>query len=310
MNKKLLDILSVPKTSKPLIRKGRFLINGKSKLEIKKDVLIATKLDEYLLNEAKAWEQSWEKTVPEKSMKVYKKNMDIFRDLGYWEETGFATRSLPTKKTDYVLDIGCGNGVSTANIKGDLVIGVDLSESELQRAKKRFPNREFVLADARALPFKNNTFDFVVAINMLHHVSDPEVVLNEAYRVLKKGGVLYTVDPNLYNPFGFTTRGLFKALNLKKFFPKFPQFALGEDEYQFTKKAYYELFNKSKFRKYKIVPHRFERIMFLFSIVFPIVTLFPGFFVIHKYVCIVGNKIVKIKPFDSFCYFWKGEAIK
>lgn len=202
------------------------------------------------------------------------------------------------------------NGVSTANIKGDLVIGIDLSESELQRAKKRFPKREFVLADARLLPFKNNSFDFIVAINMLHHVKDPEKVLNEAFRVLKKGGILYTVDPNLYNPFGFTTRELFKLLNLKKYFPKFPQFALGDDEYQFTKNAYYNLFSKSKFKEYKIVPHRFERIMFLFSIVFPLIASIPGYSTVHKYVCIIGNKFVKVKPFDNFCYFWKGEAIK
>jgi len=288
----------------------KIIDHKKNKFKLIENVLVTTELDDYLLNEAKAWEKSWEKAVPQKAMKAYKKNMQIFKDLGYWEESGEISYKIPTNKNDFVLDIGCGNGVSTGNMIAKYAVGIDLSQTELSRAKKKFPKCDFLVADARKLPFKSNTFDKVIAINMLHHVQDPEKVLKEVYRVLKKGGKLITVDPNLTNPIGYTTRGLFKLLNLKKFFPKFPQFALGEDEYQFTKTAYYKLFDQSPFKKFKITPHRLERIFFLGSIVIPSIVNLPFYKFTAKLVSRIGNKIVKIQPFDWLCYFWIGEAEK
>ncbi|MDO8638519.1 MAG: methyltransferase domain-containing protein [Candidatus Daviesbacteria bacterium] len=267
-------------------------------------------LDSYLEVEAHAWEDNWQKGVSKKSLEAYKKNMQIFKKLGFWEESGEAAKLIPSRDDFIVLDLACGNGLSTAHIKGSLVVGLDLSESQLEKAKKRFKDKDFVVGDARKLPFKDNSFDLIVAINMLHHIEETKEALNECMRVLKKGGVLLTVDPNLYNPIGFIGRGLFRLLNLKNIFPTFPQFALGEKERQFSKGQYYQLFKNSKFKKFEIIPHRIERILFFSTILFPALINLPFYEQFLIGVSKLGNKIVKIAPFDYICYFWIGKATK
>lgn len=306
-----LTLLECPTCHKSLKRDKNGLVCTRGhKFEYTKAVAKFANLNSYLEHEAQAWESSWRDTVPKKSMKVYEKNMKIFKKLGFWEESAEAASSLPTTKNDLVLDLGCGNGYSTANIKAKLAVGVDLSHHELAAAKKKYPKCEFVVADARQLPFATGTFDKVVAINMLHHVLDPEKVLNECNRVLKPGGTFISVDPNLTNPFGYTTRGLFRLLQLKRIFPRFPQFALGEDEYQFTFKRYNKLFQSSKFSNYKIRPHRFERVLFLASIVFPFIADLPFYSRLAVFSSVAGNKLVSLGPLKYLCYFWICEAHK
>lgn len=273
-------------------------------------VPIMAKLTPYLETEAKAWEKDWKKDVSKDALKAYQKNMRVFKKLGYWEESGEAAKFIPSRSDFTVLDLGCGNGVSTANIKGKLVVGLDLSRKELALAKERFPDKEYVIGDAVKLPFANNTFDLIVAINLLHHIDKPEDVLKECYRVLKKGGALFTVDPNLYNPIGYVGRGLFRLLRLKRFFPTFPQFALGAEEYQFMKKTYYTLFKKSPFKKFKIRPHRIERILFFATILIPVLARIPFYERVLESVSKIGNSLVQHRPFDNLCYFWIAEAEK
>lgn len=310
-NQLLIDVLVCPDCKTKLSKQGSKLICTKKHIfNMKDSVPILAELDPYLVNEAHAWEDNWKKGVSKGALKSYEKSMNVFKKLGFWEEAGDAANLIPSKSDYTVLDLACGNGVSTAHIKGKLVIGLDLSETQLAKAKKKYENNYFVVGDARKLPFANDSFDLVVGINMLHHVPDPDVVLKECYRILKPGGKVLTVDPNLYNPIGFTGRGLFKLLKLKKLFPTIPQFALGDDEYQFTKTAYYKLFEDSPFKQFKIIPHRIERIFFFGSVLVPAVTKIPGYFSILYGVSKFGNMLVKIPPFDWICYFWIGEATK
>src|SRR5581483_2287360 len=270
MKKEILTILSCPECKKSLSRKGNHLgcKNG-HKFPIKKGVPIFAKLDKELLEESRAWE-NWEKGVSKKALKAYKKNMAIFKKLGFWEESGEAYKKIPSNDSWTVLDLGCGNGKSTNFLKGRNVIGIDLSENEMIKAKNKYRKKYYFVADATKLPFKSNSFDLIVAVNLLHHLADKtDEGVKECYRILKKGGMLLTVDPNLSNPIGFLTRGLFKLLRLKRRAPTFPQFALQDDEYQFTKKTYSKVFRKSPFKKFKIYGHRIERITFFASILIP-----------------------------------------
>jgi SAM-dependent methyltransferase len=92
-----------------------------------------------------------------------------------------------------ILDAGCGIGL-LGRLYPDLgLIGLDVSMPLLTKAGSGY--RLLVEGSAEALPFPNQTFDVVVALNMLHHVINPDAAVREFARVLKPGGMLVTVDP-------------------------------------------------------------------------------------------------------------------
>ncbi len=85
-----------------------------------------------------------------------------------------------------VLDVGCGDGELPRHLPAAWPwVGVDRSSTMLSRAPK--PS---VLADARRLPFPDETFGAVAMLWMLYHLPDPETAIAEANRVLKPGGLL------------------------------------------------------------------------------------------------------------------------
>ena len=91
-----------------------------------------------------------------------------------------------------ILDIAAGTGTSSMALKlpGVEVIAADFSKGMLAEGKKRYPELEFVFADAMKLPFKNNEFDVVTMSFGLRNVQDRDKALGEFLRVLKLGGRL------------------------------------------------------------------------------------------------------------------------
>ena len=100
-----------------------------------------------------------------------------------------------------VLDLGCGAGHVSFNIAAvaKTVIAYDLSESMLavvqeSAQEKGFNNIETQQGIAEALPFADNTFDYVISRYSAHHWQDVGLALREVRRVLKPGGTLMVVD--------------------------------------------------------------------------------------------------------------------
>jgi trans-aconitate 2-methyltransferase len=102
---------------------------------------------------------------------------------------------LQLKGNERILDVGCGNGKTTASIaarvpKGS-VVGVDASSDMVVFAKEHWtadhPNLQFAVADARHLPFKRE-FDLVVSFNALHWISDQALPLQGIHQALKSEG--------------------------------------------------------------------------------------------------------------------------
>jgi len=87
-----------------------------------------------------------------------------------------------------ILDVGCASGGNLKSLdpRHDLY-GIDLSREAIKTAKERGLKKVFV-ADAENFPFKNNEFDLIICSDLLEHVKDDQIVLNEIYRVLKKDG--------------------------------------------------------------------------------------------------------------------------
>ena len=91
-----------------------------------------------------------------------------------------------------LLDVGCGEGVLVHRWATQLgearVVGIDLEEPSIQAgwAERRAPNLEYRVMRAENLPFANEEFDLVSAIEVLEHVPDPEHTLAEMARCAKR----------------------------------------------------------------------------------------------------------------------------
>ncbi|MBC7420457.1 MAG: 3-demethylubiquinone-9 3-O-methyltransferase [Bdellovibrio sp.] len=105
-------------------------------------------------------------------------------------------------KNTSVLDVGCGagflsNALSEAGLK---VTGVDLSEESLRVAAQYDKTKavNYQKADAYHLPFADQSFDILTAMDFLEHVEDPAGVIQEFSRVLKPGGlfIFHTFNRN------------------------------------------------------------------------------------------------------------------
>lgn len=104
---------------------------------------------------------------------------------------------LALKGTERVLDLGCGDGRTTAelaaHVPGGAVVGIDSSAEMIALARDRFPadrhaNLRFQQTDARALPFEE-AFDVVFSNASLHWVLDHRPVLAGIRRALAPGGL-------------------------------------------------------------------------------------------------------------------------
>ena len=91
-----------------------------------------------------------------------------------------------------VLDLGCGSGrdlASWAVTASDEVTGLDIDESRLAIARKRFPHRTYLKGAGESLPFENESFDRVISAVALPYMHIPQT-LAEIHRILVLGGGL------------------------------------------------------------------------------------------------------------------------
>ncbi|MCA1929454.1 class I SAM-dependent methyltransferase [Rheinheimera sp.] len=107
------------------------------------------------------------------------------------------TSGLSNKKQ--MIDFGCGTGfiIALSHDLFDEVVGVDITREMMAQVDLSPGNIKLVEALAEKTPFAENQFDFATAYSFMDHLFDYREFLQEAYRVLKPGGVLYTdLNPN------------------------------------------------------------------------------------------------------------------
>jgi ubiquinone/menaquinone biosynthesis C-methylase UbiE len=99
-----------------------------------------------------------------------------------------------------IADIGCGEGFLLKKIlTGEKIVGIEISITALKRAKKILKTRNdinLIQGDAQKLPIPNDYFDIILCSEMLEHVPDTRIVLNEFNRILNKSGILVVCIPN------------------------------------------------------------------------------------------------------------------
>ena len=118
--------------------------------------------------------------------------------LDFYREKSLARLNDTNNKQ--ILINGIGSGLDIPYLSTDACYtGTDITPAMLKRAQNRATtisslNINFQLADSHALPFEEDSFDFIIMHLILAVVPDPALALQEACRVLKPGGKIYLFD--------------------------------------------------------------------------------------------------------------------
>jgi len=152
---------------------------------------------------------------------------EIFDDLANrydsWFETPLGKKIFESERScieklikkvedKFAVDLGIGTGLFTKILreKGYKVIGIDISDEMLKIAKNR--GFEVIKHDLNnPLPFNDESFDFVFSMTSIEFLKNPENLVEEVYRILKKDGEFLLITLNSLSLWAFVRRvkGLF-----------------------------------------------------------------------------------------------------
>ena len=100
------------------------------------------------------------------------------------------------RKTGKILDIGAGYGffLEIARQKGWDVYGTEITDEAVTHCKKK--GIKMSKGELQNISLEENTFDVIVAIEVLEHVNNPGEYIEHAHKALRKGGFFYITTPN------------------------------------------------------------------------------------------------------------------
>jgi ubiquinone/menaquinone biosynthesis C-methylase UbiE len=145
----------------------------------------------------------------------------FFMNVANRQLNGWTIDLLDIKPTDHVLELGFGPGLGICKVAAitteGSVAGVDFSELMVRKARKR--NAAAISAgrvdlkqgDVSSLPYDDETFDKVIAVQLIYFCQPPHIFLNESRRVLKPGGkiaVSFVAEEDMAK-YKFTKTGVF-----------------------------------------------------------------------------------------------------
>lgn len=139
------------------------------------------------------WKNAWSKESLHKSISCVKLDEKLPYFLKHLSRNG------------KILEAGCGLGQWVVYLSelGYDIIGVDIVEEVIDRAKKSFPGLRdrFIVGDVSSLNFSDNTFDAYISLGVIEHfLEGPHKALLEMKRVLKPQGIAIVYVP-IYNYF-------------------------------------------------------------------------------------------------------------
>ncbi len=97
-----------------------------------------------------------------------------------------------------ILDLGCGDGDYSQRLKD---LGFEVIAGDIDLARFKYKNEiEFKHCDiTKELPFADNTFDYVLLMEVVEHLRNPYMVIPEINRIIKNNGALILSTPNILN---------------------------------------------------------------------------------------------------------------
>jgi ubiquinone/menaquinone biosynthesis C-methylase UbiE len=117
-----------------------------------------------------------------------------------------------------VLDLGCGEGMFSSTIfgRGKMDVGLDIFKDDIVKAKRLNSYKALIVADARALPFRCESFNVLFSNCVIEHIPRVDEVLSEVSRVLKSNGIfIFTVPSSSFSEYLFVSR-LLRKIGLRK----------------------------------------------------------------------------------------------
>lgn len=119
-------------------------------------------------------------------------------------------------KNDRVLDIGCHNGQRDFKLAPfvESITAFDYDTGAIQNAKKwqqekKIKNIAFLSFSAeKMLPFKDESFDKILFMDVIEHLNNRDLIMKECFRVLRKNGVMVLVAPNKETPWKIFQKNL------------------------------------------------------------------------------------------------------
>lgn len=125
-----------------------------------------------------------------------------FQRIEYIKVNSMMIEQVLKRKHDRVLDIGGGSGLlimSLSEISSESMI-LDIECSRLPPISRKNAEIGCFCANVEfGFPFKSNTFDVIIASELLEHLNNPDIFFSESHRILNKGGVLVLTTPNSDN---------------------------------------------------------------------------------------------------------------
>lgn len=132
------------------------------------------------------------------------KNVDFFAAVKARYLRKMIAERLPGIDRPRVLDVGCGHGYIHSHLQSlhDGLVAVEIAEEVVQLASHENVGVSYVCSAGEDLPFAEQTFDFVFAICVFHHVPVERWgrVAREMRRVLRVGGAAAIFEHNPANP--------------------------------------------------------------------------------------------------------------
>jgi ubiquinone/menaquinone biosynthesis C-methylase UbiE len=130
----------------------------------------------------------------------------VFNDVKNQYEVGeIINKTIPSTESK-ILDIGCGTGHHVAKLAGQNlnIIGIDISDAMIKKAKENYPNEKFMVADAlNPNDFTSNSFTHIMCMYFtIYYFNDKRLFFENAYKWLMPGGylIVHLVDPDKFNP--------------------------------------------------------------------------------------------------------------
>lgn len=124
-----------------------------------------------------------------------------FANRDFQKEAKWILDMFKGGKNKKLLDLGCGTGkfLEVAIQRGLQVIGFDISDYAVEKAKKVVQMADLLVSDAENLPFSDNCFDYVVCYAALEHIPNQEKAIREMSRILAGGGRAVVLVPNKFS---------------------------------------------------------------------------------------------------------------